>query len=177
MAPDQSSRTRTGRRLLLVVQEALFFTTHRLPIGQAMLARGWQVHVAAPADPVLAARLTAEGYHVHAIPLTRGGLNPLAELRLALALLALYWRLRPRLVHLVSIKPVIWGGLAARLGRVPAVVHAITGLGFLFIRRDARAATMRRLLPRLAANSGAAARDNGSGADSGRARATRDPTR
>lgn len=135
-----------NRRLLIVVQEALFFTTHRLPVGRAMRDRGWEVHVAAPADPALAAQLAGEGFHVHAIPLRRGGLNPLAELGLLLALVRLFLALRPRLLHLVSIKPVIWGGIAARLACVPAVAHAITGLGFLFIRQDTKARLLRSLL-------------------------------
>lgn len=135
-----------ARRLLIIVQEALFFTTHRLPVGLAMLERGWEVHVAGPADPDVAARLEGMGFRFHAVPLTRGGVNPAAELALLLALVRLLLRLRPRLLHLVSIKPVIWGGIAARLVGVPAVVHAITGLGFLFIRQGGRAAAMRRLL-------------------------------
>src|SRR5690606_41125890 len=98
-----------SRRLLIVVQEALFFTTHRLPIGLAMLHRGWEVHVAAPADAAIAAQLRAQGFHVHPIPRARGGRDPLAELRLLLAMLRLIRRLRPTLLHLVSIKPVIWG--------------------------------------------------------------------
>lgn len=137
------------RRLLIVVQEALFFTTHRLPVGQAMQALGWEVHVAAPADPAVAARLEAQGFYVHAVPLTRGARNPVAELWLLLVLAGLMLRLRPALVHLVSIKPVIWGGLAARLTGMPAVVHAITGLGFLFIRQDGRTGLLRRLIERL----------------------------
>lgn len=138
-----------SRRLLIVVQEALFFTTHRLPIGLAMQHRGWEVHVAAPADMAVAAQLRGLGFHVHPIPLARGGRDPLAELRLLLAMFRLIRRLRPSLLHLVSIKPVIWGGLAARLLKVPAVVHAITGLGFLFIRQDDRTGRVRRLIEKL----------------------------
>ncbi|WP_300295210.1 glycosyltransferase family 4 protein [Ferrovibrio sp.] len=138
-----------ARRLLFVVQEALFFTTHRLPVGLAMRDRGWEVHVAAPADPVMAARITAAGLHFHPIPLGRGGQNPLAELRLLLVLAGLFLKLRPDLLHLVSIKPVIWGGLAARLIGLPAVVHAITGLGYLFIRADERRGLLHRTLFRL----------------------------
>ncbi|HLT77149.1 MAG TPA: glycosyltransferase family 4 protein [Ferrovibrio sp.] len=138
-----------SRRLLIVVQEALFFTTHRLPVGLAMQQRGWEVHVAAPADAAIAARLTALGFHVHPIPLARGGRDPVAELRLLLAMLRLIRRLQPALLHLVSIKPVIWGGVAARLLGVPAVVHAITGLGFLFIRQDGRTGLLRRIIERL----------------------------
>ena len=142
-----------ARRLLIVVQEALFFTTHRLPVGRAMQRRGWTVHVAAPDDPAIAARLKAEGFIFHPIPLIRSRQNPLAELKLLLMLFGLFLRLRPHLTHLVSIKPVVWGGLAARLTRVPAVVHAITGLGYVFIqaqdRKDARAGLLRRLIKSL----------------------------
>lgn len=138
-----------SRRLLIVVQEALFFTTHRLPIGLAMQQRGWEVHVAAPADAVIAAQLNKQGFHLHPIPLVRGGRDPLAELRLLFAMLRLVRRLQPALLHLVSIKPIIWGGLAARLLGAPAVAHAITGLGFLFIRQDGRTGMLRRLVERL----------------------------
>ncbi|MBS4046094.1 MAG: glycosyltransferase family 4 protein [Alphaproteobacteria bacterium] len=128
-----------ARRLLIVVQEALFFTTHRLPVGLAMQKRGWAVHVAAPEDPAIAARLAAQGFIFHPIPLTRSRQNPLAELRLLLVLIGLYLKLRPDLLHLVSIKPVVWGGIAARLLRLPAVIHAITGLGYIFIQAEDRA--------------------------------------
>lgn len=142
-----------ARRLLIVVQEALFFTTHRLPVGLAMQRRGWEVHVAAPDDPAIAARLTAQGFVFHPIPLTRSRQNPVAELRLLLVLLGLYLKLRPHLLHLVSIKPVVWGGVAARLLRLPAVIHAITGLGYVFIqaedRADARTGLLRGLIERL----------------------------
>ncbi|MEK9970438.1 MAG: glycosyltransferase family 4 protein, partial [Ferrovibrio sp.] len=80
------------------------------------------------------ARLAADGFVFHPIPLTRSRINPLAELKLLLVLASLCFRLRPDLLHLVSVKPVVWGGLAARLLRLPAVVHAITGLGYVFIR-------------------------------------------
>lgn len=138
-----------ARRLLIVVQEALFFTTHRLPVGRAMQRRGWTVHVAAPADAAIAARLESEGFVFHPIPLTRSRQNPLAELKLLLVLLGLCLRLRPDLLHLVSVKPVVWGGLVARLARLPGVVHAITGLGYVFIQSDDRADTKTGLLRQL----------------------------
>lgn len=136
-----------ARRLLIVVQEALFFTTHRLPVGRAMRQRGWEVHVAAPKDPVIAARLAAEGFVFHPIPLNRSRQNPLAELKLLLVLLKLCLRLRPDLLHLVSVKPVVWGGVAARLLGLPGVIHAITGLGYVFIRpANGGADLLRRLV-------------------------------
>jgi glycosyltransferase involved in cell wall biosynthesis len=65
----------------------------------------------------------------------RGGTNPIADLRSVFLLWQLFLRMRPDLVHLVTMKPVLYGGIAARLARVPAVVSAVAGLGFLFTEK------------------------------------------
>jgi glycosyltransferase involved in cell wall biosynthesis len=57
----------------------------------------------------------------------------------------LYETIRPDIVHLVTIKPVLFGGMAARWKKVPAVVAAISGLGFIFLSTGLKA-EIRRLL-------------------------------
>jgi glycosyltransferase involved in cell wall biosynthesis len=52
---------------------------------------------------------------------------------------------QPDLAHLITAKPALYGGIAARRAGVPTVT-AVTGLGFIFIREDFRAKLMRRLL-------------------------------
>lgn len=76
----------------------------------------------------------------------RGGTNPLQELRSLYSIWRLYRSLQPDLVHLVTIKPYLYGGLVARLARVPGVVSAVAGLGSLFIRMDWRSRLFRALL-------------------------------
>lgn len=134
------------RRLLIVSHEALFFTTHRMPIGLAMLDAGWEVHVAAPDEPGPRAKIEAAGMIFHPVALNRGARNILGELKLVAAFWQLFGAVKPDVVHLVSLKPVVWGGLAARLRGMPAVVHAVTGLGYLFIRAGAAAAAQRAVL-------------------------------
>lgn len=124
-------------KLLLTVNDAGFFLSHRLPIARAARDAGYEVHVATAPSPAVA-RIVAEGFAHHPVPVSRRGLNPLAELRSVAALTRLYRRLRPDIVHHVTIKPVLYGGLAARLARVPAVVSAVSGLGFMFIRQNLR---------------------------------------
>jgi glycosyltransferase involved in cell wall biosynthesis len=68
----------------------------------------------------------------HEIPFTRSGINPLSELSLLYKLYRLYRQIRPDLVHHVTIKPVLYGSIAARMASVPAVVNAISGLGYVF---------------------------------------------
>jgi len=133
----------TAPRLLFLMNEALFFTTHRMPIALAAKAAGCEVHVAAPFDAAPVETIRARGFHYHDLPLKRGGRSVWGELRLLWTCAHLIRRLRPGLVHHVAMKPVIYGGLASRLLGVPAVIHAITGLGFLFIREDVFARLIR----------------------------------
>lgn len=134
-----------ANRLLFVVNDADFFVSHRLAVAAAARDAGYDVHVAtAPGSG--AGRIAAEGFTHHAVPMSRSGGNPLGELRSFGALWQLIRRLRPRLVHLVTIKPVLYGGIAARLSGVPGVVVAISGLGHLFSPGGARAAVLRALV-------------------------------
>lgn len=124
-------------RLLYVVNIPRFFYTHRLSLALAAQAAGYEVHVAtSDADADSIERICQAGLPFHPLPLAQHGTNPLMELRTLAALLALYRRLRPQIVHLVSIKPVIYGGVAARVMRVPATVGAMSGLGYVFIGDD-----------------------------------------
>ncbi len=57
-------------------------------------------------------------------------IRPIADLRALLGLTALFRRQRPHIVHTHSSKAGILGRLAARIARVPVVVHSIHGFGF-----------------------------------------------
>ena len=132
--PAPSSTPERKKTLLFVVNNPAFFLSHRLPVALGAAAAGYEVHVATMEGP--AARAIQEhGFTHHAIPMTRSGKNPLQELQSLLALWRLYRRVDPDVVHAVTIKPVLYGGIAARLARVPAYVAAVSGLGFIFTRR------------------------------------------
>lgn len=129
-------------KLLFTVNDAGFFVSHRLPVALAARRAGYDVHVATAPGPGVA-EIVANGFPHYPVPISRSGLNPLSEIRTVWALTRLYRRLRPDLVHLVTIKPVLYGGIAARLSRVPAVVAAVSGLGHVFIRRGSISALLR----------------------------------
>ena len=137
-----------ARRLLFVVNNPAFFMSHRLPVAQAAQRAGYDVHVATMDGPAVA-DIVALGMTHHVIPMTRSGKHPLQELGTLLALLRLFRRLRPRVVHLVTIKPVLYGGIAARLARVPGMVAAISGLGFVFLSNSLKMRLVRSVVARL----------------------------
>ena len=100
-------------KLLFTVNDAGFFVSHRLPVALAARRAGYDVHVATAPGPGVA-EITAHGLPHHPVPISRSGLNPLSEIRTVWSLARLYRGLRPDLVHLVTIKPVLYGGVAAR---------------------------------------------------------------
>ena len=133
-------------KLLYVVNIPRFFLSHRLPLAVAARAEGFDVQVAASdSDQESADRIRAAGLPFHPLPLSQHGLNPLRELRTIVALRRLYTRLKPDLLHHVSIKPVIYGGIAAKLSQRRAVIQAMSGLGYLHTSETRRAKLLQAL--------------------------------
>lgn len=141
---EQTARYLRGC-LLFLINDAGFFLSHRLPLAVAARAAGMEVHIATPADK-LSAKIRAEGFPFHQIPMSRSGANPLRELRAFGAIIRLLRSLRPDILHTVAIKPVLYGGLAARLVRQPAVVSAIPGVGSVFTKEGIKADIARTLI-------------------------------
>lgn len=124
-------------KIIFVVNSLEFFISHRLPIAIAAQQHGYSVHVASMGGEV--DKITHYGFVHHEIPFTRSGHNPFVELISFFYLFRLFKSIKPDLVHLITIKPVLYGGLAARIARVKSVVAAISGLGTVFIAQTKRA--------------------------------------
>ena len=134
-------------RLLFVVGDDGAFRSHRMPVARAARDAGFAVAVACPVTTHGEA-IRAEGIRVLPAPMKRGRISPIADLRTLGALWRLYRAERPDIVHLVAMKPVLYGSLAARLTGIPASVGALTGLGYVFSSGDIRARLLRPLLRR-----------------------------
>jgi glycosyltransferase involved in cell wall biosynthesis len=131
-----------NRKLLFVVNVDWAFLTNRLPIALEALQQGYQVHIATNLTDKLD-ELERYGFVVHPLALDRGSASLINAWRTIVQLWRIYITVRPDVVHLVTIKPVILGGLAARLAGVPAVVAAVPGLGFVFMAQGTKAAIRR----------------------------------
>jgi hypothetical protein len=70
------------------------------------------------------------------VHLSRAGLRPWEDLRTCWELFLLMKKYRPDIVLAYTIKPVIWGGLSARLAGVKEMHALITGLGYAFVSRN-----------------------------------------
>ena len=102
---------------------------------EAISLLGYEVHIMAPElnqFPDEHQKLIALGYQVHEIPMQRTGTNPVADLKLLKHLYRHIRQIQPDVVLSYTIKPVIYGTLAAWLAKVPQRFALITGLGYAF---------------------------------------------
>lgn len=113
-----------SRTLLFVVNVDWAFLSHRLPIALEAQRQGYQVHIATGLTDRLD-ELHNHGLVVHPLALDRNSVGLGNAWRTVVQLWQVFKVVRPDVVHLVTIKPVLLGGAVARLAGVPAVVAAV----------------------------------------------------
>ncbi len=117
----------------------------RRELIESWLQAGYEVTAAASGSEVRGP-LKEMGVSYCELPLERTGLNPFKDLRLFFYLISLLRREQPDLLFLYTIKPVIYGSLAAGFGlREGQIISMITGLGYAFIDRGG-GGVLRRLV-------------------------------
>lgn len=92
-----------------------------------------EVFISLP-DEVKTEELRAEGAEIIQTPIHRRGMNPFEDIRLYLAYRHMMKKLRPDLVVTYTIKPNIYGGMAAASRKIPHIA-TITGLGGAFDKK------------------------------------------
>lgn len=138
--------TGTSRpKLIYLVTEDWYFWSHRLPMAQAARAAGFDVAVATRVRDH-GALIRAAGFTLHPLGWRRRSISPWATLAAILEISRLYRHERPVIVHHVALKPAILGGIAALIADVPAVVNAVTGVGFVASSPSRKARLLRRLV-------------------------------
>lgn len=102
---------------------------------EALQNKGFEIHIAAPEfgnHPEDVTALKNLGYTLHNIPLQRTGTNPLKDAAAFSALYLIMKKVTPSYVMSYTIKPVIYGTLAAWAAKIPNRYALITGLGYAF---------------------------------------------
>jgi len=132
-------------RLLFVINSPDFFLNRYLRTAIAARDKGYEVHVASMHGGAVA-QIHKQGFPHHVFPMSRSGQRPWQELQTLFALCRLIRRVKPKVVHLATIKPVLYGGIASRFLGVPRVVVEMTGLGYLFTVDSKHVRTLRTVV-------------------------------
>ena len=103
----------------------------RAPIIRRLLESGIRVYAIAPPGQSIS-EIESLGAEFVPWPLDRRSVNPISEVRSLAGLVRIYRRLKPDVSQHFTIKPNVYGAIAARLAGVPVVVGGVTGLGYPF---------------------------------------------
>lgn len=100
-----------------------------------LVSAGCEVHVAVPVSGLgddIFSSVSLLGARLHNIPLQRTGMNPFLDFQTLFSLVFLIRRIKADCVLGYTVKPVVYGSLAAWLLGVKGRFSLITGLGYAF---------------------------------------------
>lgn len=135
-----------SQKILFVVTEDWYFCSHRLPLAIALVKQGYNVSVLTRTNEYKEL-ISSHGIQVISWEnISRLGMNVFSEIKTFLELFGVLKSEKPDLVHLVAVKPAVYGGLAAYFLNIPARVFALGGLGFIFSSRKKLAKVLRPVI-------------------------------
>jgi glycosyltransferase involved in cell wall biosynthesis len=133
------------RRMVVIGNQTRSMIAFRAPLLAELASRGIAVHALAPdIDGASRRRFERLGVSPIEISLVRGGLMPIADTCASRQIYDLLRVLRPDAVLSYYMKPVVFGGIAARLSRIGSQYAMLGGLGYAF-SEDPRRVHPRRI--------------------------------
>jgi len=122
-------------KILYLVNIDWFFVSHRLPIALAAKDAGYEVFVAAK-ETDSKEIITKHGLKFVPINLERTSTNLFQEFFSLIRIIILVIKIKPDIIHNITIKPIIYGTIAARLTGVKRIINAVSGLGYNFTNNN-----------------------------------------
>lgn len=136
------------KKILLVANTDWYLYRFRNSLASFLQMQGDEIVFVSPPGRFVP-DIQGQGFRWIAWNVGRQSINPFKELKAILELAHIYSTEKPSHVHLHTIKPVIYGSLAARLIKVPAVIHSITGRGYVFLGKDVKARLLRTIVKKI----------------------------
>jgi glycosyltransferase involved in cell wall biosynthesis len=132
-------------KIILFANTDWYLYNFSLPLARTLRNKGHEVILLSPAGRY-SPLLEQDGFNWQQFSLTRKGANPFQELDAFVRLVKVFRKYKPDIVHHYTIKPVIYGSVAARLSGIRRVINEITGLGHIFTSKKVSAWALRKLV-------------------------------
>jgi glycosyltransferase involved in cell wall biosynthesis len=121
-------------KVAIVINTSWNIYNFRLGLVKALQKAGHEVIAIAPTD-AYSQKLVEKGCTFYPVAIDNKGANPLKDLKLTYAFMRLYKKVAPDVILHFTIKPNIYGTLAAKVLGIP-VINNVSGLGTVFIRQN-----------------------------------------
>lgn len=125
------NQAKPRRKIIIASNTSWYLYNFRLPLLKELTYHGHHVFALAPYDTYVK-HLEEHGIRHIDIQITRSGINPFENIALVLKFLIIYKRHKPDIVQHFTVKPVIYGTIAARLLRIRHIYNMVPGLGYVF---------------------------------------------
>lgn len=118
-------------RIAFVVNYDYFFLSHRLPLALEAINKGYEVYLLAIDT---GKRSDIESYGIKFINyyIKPTGKNPIQEIKTVLSLRSIYKKIKPDIIHHITLKVSLLGCIAAKSLGLKCCVNAISGFGYAF---------------------------------------------
>jgi len=133
-----------SKKIFLVSRCAWTLYNFRLGLMRELVKNGNTVIGGGAAGDGFEPKIEALGVKFNGLPVDKKGINPRADVKLFWALYRWYKAQQPDIIHHFTIKPVIYGSIAARMAKIPRIINTVTGLGYVFT--DEKITWLRRLV-------------------------------
>jgi hypothetical protein len=131
-------------RIAVIASLTSSLVNFRLELLRGLRQRGCDVYALGPDDDAeTTAVLESLGVHYIRIPLARTSTGPIGDLTTFAALVRIFRKIRPDIILPYTMKPIIYGGLAAQLTRVPHRFALVTGPATSLLNGYTRCARLR----------------------------------
>jgi glycosyltransferase involved in cell wall biosynthesis len=128
----KNSNSERKKKIGMVVNEAWNMYNFRGGLIKKLIANGYEVIVIAPTDK-FDEKLKELGARVVDVKINSKGTNPVEDFKLIFELRKIYKKEKLDIVFNYTIKPIIYGTIAAKLAKVIPIA-VTTGLGYAFIK-------------------------------------------
>jgi glycosyltransferase involved in cell wall biosynthesis len=121
-------------KIAIVLNTSWNIFNFRMNFVKTLIAEGYEVHTIAPEDEYTKYLIEANCHH-HKVTMDSRGANPVKDSLLILELMMIYRKIRPDIILHYTIKPNVYGTLAASILRIP-VINNVCGLGTVFLKNN-----------------------------------------
>ncbi|MGO4220341.1 glycosyltransferase family 4 protein [Lysobacter sp. TAF61] len=135
-------------RIVFFANTDWYLYNFRLSTALQLRAHGAEVVMVSPPGD-FGERFQEHGIGWRQLAMDRASLNPLRELHTLRELVGLLRSERPDLLHNFTVKCAVYGAMAARMARIPAVINAVAGMGYVFASDSFKARMLRPIVSTL----------------------------
>lgn len=120
------------KKILFVINDIDFFISHRLPLAIAARKKNFEVFICAPTELKKIKFLKKFGIKIIPIKLSRSNKNIFQDVILFISLYKIIKKLKPDILQLVTIKPLLYGGIISRILGIKLTIFSFSGLGHIY---------------------------------------------